>query len=362
MRKYNADLKSLELVRFALAITILIWHFQNFFFPIPSEQWAAIRESQPFYSILKPCYDNGLIAVQIFWYISGIIFFKIYAIDILERKVGWRLFVISRFSLLYPLHLLTLLIVTVLQVIYCNKTGVYFIFSISKIDFFKNLLFVQRWSNGEFTFNAPSWSISVEILIYCLFFFFASIGFFKKIKTTLLVFLFAIILKRLNLVFTADILTCLYFFIAGCLSMQLFDVISSAFKKAFFIVLIVLSYIALEKTGFLDANLFWNLSLRTLFLSFVVTFPIVFLFKYVPLFDKIPVNYFTSIGNLTYTVYLIHFPIQLLVVAVFPKIEYKVILSNWFFFSYFTAVIFISYLVYNYFENRVKLLLRNLLG
>ena len=83
-----------------------------------------------------------------------------------------RNFFVQRFSRLYPLHLVTLLLVAFLQYIYSNLAGHPFVYSNNDAHhFFLNLLLASGWGlqNG-YSFNAPAWSISVEVLVYAFFF------------------------------------------------------------------------------------------------------------------------------------------------------------------------------------------------
>jgi peptidoglycan/LPS O-acetylase OafA/YrhL len=81
-------------------------------------------------------------------------------------------FAVSRFSRLYPLHLLTLLVVTALQMLYFQRNGSYFIFEVNDAKhFLMHLFFASNWSrNSPFTFNGPAWSLSIEVLLYAMFF------------------------------------------------------------------------------------------------------------------------------------------------------------------------------------------------
>jgi hypothetical protein len=66
---------------------------------------------------------------------------------------------------LYPLHIVTLIIVAPLQYIYLQTHGQYFIFSESASSFIAQL-FASSWFNWRTaSFNGPIWSISVEILV-----------------------------------------------------------------------------------------------------------------------------------------------------------------------------------------------------
>jgi peptidoglycan/LPS O-acetylase OafA/YrhL len=358
LKQYNDDLKPLEIIRFALSMTIVIWHFQNFFYPVSPDNWNIIRERQPLYTYFKWCYDNGLIAVQFFWFISGIIFFRVYEENISNRKIGWSTFIYNRFSRLYPLHLVTLLFVLFLQIIYFSKFGIYFMTPISGVDFIKHLFFVHSWNNQNFSFNAPVWSVSVEIVVYFLFFFFAISGFIRKISFTILTVLVVVIIKRLNLVFYYDILNCLYFFMIGGLLIKCYDSLRSKLKEFAWVVFVLVLFVLLERFSIFNMPSLWNLSIRTLFFSFFIVFPAILIFKYIKILKSISHIKFTNIGNLTYSTYLLHFPIQLFLATFFVSPKSEILFSTRFFLLYLGIVIVTSIFAYNFIEKPCKAFLR----
>lgn len=158
-----------DIVRGIAAFSILIWHYQHFFYPaagIPPP--LMLREHLPFYDWLFPFYRHGGNAVQLFWVLSGFVFAVVY----IERPVtGWTFFV-NRFARLYPLHLATLALVALLQIVSLNTLGHYQIYGHNDAyHFFLNLFMVQKWGfEAGYSFNAPTWSVSVEIAIYAFFF------------------------------------------------------------------------------------------------------------------------------------------------------------------------------------------------
>ena len=81
-------------------------------------------------------------------------------------------FVNYRFSRLYPLHILTLLIVAALQAAYFRRYGAFFIYQLNDArHFVLQLFFASNWSRqSPFTFNGPIWSLSIEVLLYAMFF------------------------------------------------------------------------------------------------------------------------------------------------------------------------------------------------
>lgn len=80
---------------------------------------------------------------------------------------------INRLSRLYPLHVLTLLVVAAIQFLRMILDKEYFVYPYNDVyRFLLNMFFLQSgWFEQGWSFNAPSWSIAVEVLAYLLFFF-----------------------------------------------------------------------------------------------------------------------------------------------------------------------------------------------
>lgn len=79
----------------------------------------------------------------------------------------------DRFSRLYPLHIATFIIVAGLQYIYSRDHSSYFIYQANDAyHAFLNVLLIPAWGFEEGTsFNAPIWSVSIEVILYIIFFF-----------------------------------------------------------------------------------------------------------------------------------------------------------------------------------------------
>ena len=163
-------LDSLDALRGLAALTVVLWHWQHFFYigstlgPVPSPGY-------PLASLLYPFYAQGEAAVDLFFSISGFIFYWLYAEAIRKKAVSAGRFFVLRFSRLYPLHLLTLLLVAALQVVYRRSGHGDFVYPANTAsNFIVNLLFIPAWVSRGFSFNAPVWSVSVEVFLYGLFF------------------------------------------------------------------------------------------------------------------------------------------------------------------------------------------------
>jgi peptidoglycan/LPS O-acetylase OafA/YrhL len=79
---------------------------------------------------------------------------------------------VLRFSRLYPLHFVTLFLVAVAQIGFLRLTGSYFVYGVNDLrHFVLNLLFASSWGlERGYSFNGPNWSVSAEIAFYALFF------------------------------------------------------------------------------------------------------------------------------------------------------------------------------------------------
>jgi peptidoglycan/LPS O-acetylase OafA/YrhL len=172
-------LHALDTLRGVAALAIVVWHWQHFY--AISGVWQAgwNRAAQPFYWALKPLYDAGWAAVDLFFALSGFIFFWLYAPAIRERAVGLGKFAWLRFSRLYPLHFVTLIAAAILQYYFHKATGHFFIYQLNDAQHFASALFMaQQWlpPTIEQSFNGPAWSVSIEVLLYCIFFALCRVG------------------------------------------------------------------------------------------------------------------------------------------------------------------------------------------
>jgi peptidoglycan/LPS O-acetylase OafA/YrhL len=160
-------LLGLEALRFLTAFAILVYHYQHFFF-VADKHVDLVQERLPLYGLLHVFYKFGASGVWIFWSISGFIFFWKYRDAIADQSVGgWKFFVL-RFSRLYPLHFVTLLLVAILQPVYFGLNGYFFVYQDNDLRRFLLQLFMIL--QGGYGFNGPIWSILVEVLVYFLFF------------------------------------------------------------------------------------------------------------------------------------------------------------------------------------------------
>jgi len=162
---------SLDVIRGFAALSVVFWHWQHFFYD-GTVRTGFESASQPLYEIFFLFYDKGWVAVDFFFSLSGFIFFWLYAKDISARNISAGKFFVLRFSRLYPLHIATFLFVALAQVFMRETTGGYFVYPENNIyHAILNVFMASGWGMERgWSFNAPVWSVSIEVLLYAAFF------------------------------------------------------------------------------------------------------------------------------------------------------------------------------------------------
>lgn len=148
----------------AACVIAFFWHYQHF---------GVRGTASPLHSVFLFSYDYGNLMVELFFMLSGFGLMTGYKDRIMAGKICFREFILKRLARLYPLHIFTLLLVLILQSIYYLKMNTTFVYKY--FDFYHFLLNLTCLQDGffctEWSFNAPSWCISIFLLLYCLFFF-----------------------------------------------------------------------------------------------------------------------------------------------------------------------------------------------
>ena len=112
--------------------------------------------------------------VQLFFTLSGFVIAYNYHENLKNLKSFFN-FSIKRFKRLYPLHLFFLILFLILEIIKyilvikfdLKSNNIPFEFNNLK-NFLLNIFFIQHFAT-EYNFNSPSWSISVEMMLYFTF-------------------------------------------------------------------------------------------------------------------------------------------------------------------------------------------------
>lgn len=340
-------LLGLEIIRFISALSVLIWHYQHFFY-VADKPVDFVRERQPFYSVLGIFYDYGFYGVQVFWCISGFIFFWKYREAIASRAVSYKKFFVLRFSRLYPLHFVTLLLVLVLQAVYFAKNEYFFVYQNNDISHFIYQIFLaSNWGFEKgFSFNGPIWSISVEVVAYC-FFFVALRNVGKSFFVNVAVLLLCLVAGHFKI--ESKIFDCLSFFYLGGLSAIAFCYVRTKIYHGRVFYLCLFALFALPAFACV-ANLRHGKYFDLLFLMLytpILLFCGAHCFNVPPAIQKV----IEAAGNVTYSSYLIHFPVQLFVALCFLGVGQKIpYYSDVFFVGFVFVTLALSCCIYRLFE------------
>ncbi len=190
MRKYYG----IELLRFLASLCIVIFHW-GFSFAV-----LDLAENKTYSLILNKIYLHGGVAVSIFFVISGIVFSNIYLDQ--KNKSTFKDFFIKRFARLYPLHIITLLLIILIQFLFFKYFGSYQLYEDNTFyHFFLNIFLILGlgFEDGK-SFNQPVWSVAIEIYVYFIFFFLISLMKKYRIITVICVYLIILIIDKSNIV------------------------------------------------------------------------------------------------------------------------------------------------------------------
>jgi peptidoglycan/LPS O-acetylase OafA/YrhL len=220
----------------------------------------------------------------------------------------------------------------------------------------------SNWGFEEnYSFNGPIWSVSIEIIVYFLFFFLI-----KKFYNSLLIPILTILFCALIKIFTNTtylLLDCLIYFFAGGLSyfcneiVKKYEIVNEYKKKlkiCYFFILLIIPLLCLFFK-------LYNLK-YFFFLFFLFYTPNLLNFLSNLSMNNQRLNKFvTVLGNTTYSSYLLHFPIQIGIVNVATFLKINLPLYNSFFFLFYLSLtIIFSIFVYKYFEFPLMKLLRKI--
>ena len=345
----------LDIARGVASLAVVFWHFQHFFMVSPGALPVSFQHSwQPLYGIFIIFYEYGYLAVQFFFVLSGFVFFHVYLDEIRARRVSAWEFFVFRFSRLYPLHFVTLIVVAVGQWIAYQQFGSYVVYPANDgKHFLLNLLFISHWGLQDgWAFNAPVWSVSVEVLLYLSFFFFAMLKHALVWMTVLGLggWLLAHYLLALDV---GVALSCFYLGGGVFLLFQRICAKSSPSQ------VIAISSSVIVLLGSIAIAILSSMGVATAILTWLVFPSLVFLLALVQHRSRNLGQRFQWFGEITYSTYLLHFPLQLFLIlgaksfGIFP--DYR---SAWNLILFFGVLIAISIASYRWFEKPMQNLLR----
>jgi len=366
--EWPKHLYALDVSRGIAALAVVLWHWQHFAYKGNSLSQEFIRENQPLYDVLRLFYENGGMGVQYFFLLSGFIFFWLYSASIKNKHTSAWEFGVHRFSRLYPLHFITLIAVAILQFIYISRENISFIYPFNDaFHFFLNIGFASKWGfESGWSFNAPIWSVSIEVLLYFIFFLVALFrqgGWLFCLSVSVLSFV-------LSSVIAHSILDGLAMFFLGGFVFHLTVLVSCKYKRLkapiYYITIfswscVITNYYVFDfSTSILEIGILGKIFLKgfTLYILFPFTVLSLVLFE----IDRGPLLKPVSwIGNITYSSYLLHFPLQLLfgIAVSFGILNFNFYLNPIYLIIYFMVLIPLSYITFLKFERPIQRVIRN---
>jgi peptidoglycan/LPS O-acetylase OafA/YrhL len=370
---------SLDIIRGLAALSVVVWHWQHFFYGQvlqPNQLGAPV-----FNALLSFLYNHGNVAIHLFFTLSGFIFFCLYYDLIKDKKITAFHFFIKRFSRLYPLHLATLIFTAVAQYFYLKTHGVYFIYQLNDIyHFILNIFFIPYFgSDTDYSFNGPVWSVSIEVLLYLLFFIFAVLGIIGRRTLPLLIIAFI----ASGLWYSNYTIFGLDFFIGGLVFRCYSRIMASRYFtqwRIFIFFITVGAWLLIFNKAIVDivAHIFYdyfNILFKKINGQYFLDYEFIIFYIAEILFPltilattlaEINTGHWLSklrfIADISYSSFLLHFPLQLTFVLATDYIG----VSRYFYFSsfsilfFFTILISLSLLSYHQFERPVQQAIRRI--
>ncbi|MBX2857181.1 MAG: acyltransferase [Cellvibrionaceae bacterium] len=265
------------------------------------------------------------VLVEFFFVLSGFVLAHSYGF---KRQLDFKSFMRARFFRLYPLHFAMFVFAFIFQCIkfFANKYGG-FSFGVEPFsgrfafgEIIPNLMLIQAWTpyTEHFSYNGPSWSISIEFYMYAILF--VSIVLFKSYKfiswsiisiiSFILVYsgsdiLVEFVLRGLSCFFGGTVAYICYKRMAGFKPSHF---VGSLVELALIVIVVVAVQLNMPNKAFLCSILFLFTVLFFAFESGVVS-------------KVLKCKLLQYLGMLSYSIYMVHAVILLYLVALFKAIE-----------------------------------------
>ncbi|WFZ86730.1 acyltransferase [Citrobacter freundii] len=348
---FGKRIYTLDVLRGFAALFVVLFHWQHFFIKNNTASDIIINR-QPFYDFLFIFYRYGLYAVELFFVISGFIFFYLYSDTIHRNKTSAKKFIVNRVSRLYPLYIVTFAIVAILQFFFFKSHDYFFVYPMNDIyHAILNLFMIQSWGFEQgWSFNAPTWSVSIEVLMYVIFFILCKFT-SKTTPVSILIVALSCYFFKIN---SLIMIGAFSFFVGGLAYKFTIAAIKNIGTKLFFIfacVFLLVSWVII-----------FTMQVEDIFL--IVLFGFTSLIFFLVSISAIQNDFGKKIewlGDISYSSYLLHFPLQIIVVYFVDKTGYErdLFYSTKAFILFMLTLMVISYMSYIFIEKPSQQFIRN---
>ncbi|WP_159453094.1 acyltransferase family protein [Pseudooctadecabacter jejudonensis] len=347
----------IDAMRGIAAIFVVMFHATRFFQDQAGVHVVPVApEDMPYGAWLWPAFVYGEEAVRLFWVISGFVFAHVYW----NRPTTAREFAVARFARLYPLHFVTLILVAGMQMISLQTQGHWQITGNNDLKHFVLQLFLLDSSlalSDGVSFNAPIWSVSAEIFVYVLFFLCLPLTRRAPLKGSLILAMLCygvLVIRPDGFLIGPWVFACGVFFFAGAACYAGYVGLRGAVRP-----------LAVSVAGLIGATVIAGLlglhDVALLVGCCAIVMALAAMERSVQARRGVRGGMLQFLGDISYSLYLVHMPIQILVVLI---IDLYFGGGRDFAASYLTLPLFIAgsiwvaYLTNRYFEKPVGAWLR----
>lgn len=316
-------LNHIYITRFIAALCVVIYHFGQDLYPFNLY-------------VIGNIFKYGSEAVNYFFILSGFIMIIAYY-DSTEKgaAINKKRYWINRFARIYPVYLLALLFVALYYITIDRN-----LFSSFAIRFPLEVFVLQSWL-GKSSLNFPAWSLSVELLFYIMFPFL--LKWFSS-KTNLSLILIATILYIINQFTYITILNK----IGQDVKIKTMINISPVFHIATFVIGIILGILYKRNYQLFNSNriktkILSYLMALSLFVTILISLdfekyhnnglltPVYFFFLLAfciesPVSKLFSTKLFVYLGDISYSIYILQYPVWLYINYIFHDIGYSRVL------------------------------------
>jgi len=356
-------IESLDALRGVAALAVAVFsHYQHF---------GGDKSKYPYASSLPASwlYTHSWLAVDLFFVLSGIVLTYRYFEPLTRRLISGREFFVLRLSRLYPLHVATLLVCAAVEwpLLAEGKPTVVYEHNNDLYHFFLHLTYLHSgWFEQGWSYNMPSWSVCSEVFVYVLFYAFATRlpkGYGYAGLATMFVGMAVIMMKWSIPLFNYSMARAMVGFFAGSFLYFGMREAERAGKAR------ALGLGALGGFAAIAALAAWIGYDRWItgepLPHALIVFPLAIVASSMvpPLAKLFSLRPFTFLGDISYAVYLMHVPLQMVTLTIAQRSGIKLpITEPWFLFAYAAVLVVASAAAHYGFERPARSWLRDRLS